>query len=306
MELVVPRGPQANWRKHEKKSIAVVMTCHNRRAETLECLEALVSAHATITYSTLHIYLVDDGSQDGTASAILNKYPNIAVIQGGGNLYWTRGMHAAFSRAMANDHDFYLWLNDDVQLFENALESLFTCYESERRIYGTRVVIVGTVIDPDTHEITYGGHTRMGSKWLRRNQRVYSGLCALPCESFSGNCILLPREVVASVGNLDPTFHHAFGDHDYGYRCSALNIRIVVCRDLSGTCRERDGSIRLYDHDRKKHLTELSLPKRIKLSLHPKHYPLRSWFVFCRRHLGPLWIFRFALPYLTAIAPKLF
>ena len=48
------------------------------------------------------------------------------------------------------------------------------------------------------------------------------------------------------------------------------------------------------------------LRERLQLAINPKHYPIRSFFVFCKRHLGPLWILRFALPYLVAIAPRLF
>lgn len=291
-----------------KPSLAVVMTCHNRKDVTLHCLETLMAAHAGLADSiALHIYLLDDGSPDDSGAEISRRIPNVTVIQGTGNLYWTRGMHAAFGRAMADGHDFYLWLNDDVQLFDSALEDLFACHASDYQTYGTDAVIVGTLIDPETHQITYGGHSRGGSKWLRRNERVYSETRATPCESFSGNCVLLPHSVAQSVGNLDPVFHHTFGDHDYGYRCSARNIRIIVCHQYSGYCRENDGSVRLYDDkEGRRFLFELGLMDRIRLALHPKQYPLRSWFTFSRKYLGPLWAFRFFLPYLKAVAPRLF
>lgn len=47
--------------------IAVLMTCHNRRALTVRCLESL-AAQPGFTASAL--FLVDDGSSDGTGDAV--------------------------------------------------------------------------------------------------------------------------------------------------------------------------------------------------------------------------------------------
>jgi len=92
--------------------IAALITCHNRRAQTLACLEALYQNALSQDYS-LHVILVDDGSTDGTGEAVRELYPSVEIIRGDGNLYWNKGMYRAFGHAMETGFDAYLWLNDD-------------------------------------------------------------------------------------------------------------------------------------------------------------------------------------------------
>ena len=47
-------------------NISVLMTCHNRRELTLKCLGLLLSQIG----EDARVYLVDDGSTDGTAVAV--------------------------------------------------------------------------------------------------------------------------------------------------------------------------------------------------------------------------------------------
>ena len=91
--------------------IAVLLTCLNRKQKTLACLEALFSqvlpAHVDISAC-----IVDDASTDGTSDAVRQTYPKVKIFSGDGNLFWN-GNAGAFSKAMKDDPDYYLWLNDD-------------------------------------------------------------------------------------------------------------------------------------------------------------------------------------------------
>ena len=64
----------------------------------------------------LNVYLVDDGSTDGTSEAVKKNFPQVNIIKGDGTLFWNGGMRVAFSKAMESEHDYYLWLNDDTIL----------------------------------------------------------------------------------------------------------------------------------------------------------------------------------------------
>ena len=80
----------------EHTSIAVLMTCHNRKLKTLATLESLFKQILTSEIA-LNAYLVDDGSTDGTAEAVQQTYPQINIFSGDGNLFWNGGMRVAFS-----------------------------------------------------------------------------------------------------------------------------------------------------------------------------------------------------------------
>lgn len=101
------------------------MTCHNRKSKTLATLESLFQQRS-IDEIGHKVYLVDDGSTDGTSQAVQQKYPQVKLFSGDGNLFWNGGMRIAFSEAMKDEPDYYLWLNDDTVLASEALNTLLT------------------------------------------------------------------------------------------------------------------------------------------------------------------------------------
>ena len=73
-------------------TIAVLLTCHNRRQHTLACLEGI--HRNTVDGVTVDIHLVDDGSSDGTAEAVAEAYPDVEITTRLGRIVLGRG-HAA-------------------------------------------------------------------------------------------------------------------------------------------------------------------------------------------------------------------
>lgn len=80
------------------KSIAVLLTVHNRKEKTLRCLQNLFKQEIPADY-LIDVYLTDDGCTDGTPEAIRAQYPQVHIIKGNGNLFWNRGMYTAWEAA---------------------------------------------------------------------------------------------------------------------------------------------------------------------------------------------------------------
>src|ERR1700759_4905951 len=108
----------------ETLKIAVLLACFNRKQKTLAFFDSLVNQHSFEKLS-VDIFLLDDGSTDGTADAVKEKYPFVNVLTGTGNLFWAGGMRTIWKYAIAQkDYDLFCLFNDDVALFDNAFESL--------------------------------------------------------------------------------------------------------------------------------------------------------------------------------------
>ena len=292
-------------------NISVIMTCHNRKKMTLNCLKALFGQSYLFAVN-LTVYLVDDGSSDGTSDEVSTTYPDINIILGSGNLYWNRGMHLGFSKAMEKEYDFYLWLNDDVTLTPKAIQTLLSCYDRNHHEGEIGPVIVGAFSNGEINgptskipEVSYAGIKKTRSRWIPRSHRAYSDTHDLECDSFLGNGVFIPREVALKVGNIDPIFHHALGDMDYGYRCSSKHVNIFVCKDVIGYCSNDVSNTKLYSNIAQGTWTTLPLFDRLKIIVNPKNFPLKGWLVFSFRYLGWLWLLRFARPYVLAIFPGL-
>ena len=269
-----------------KPTIAVVMTCFNRRDKTIRCLEHLFRQDESIPFA-LDVVLVDDASTDGTAAAVRDRFPGVHLLIGTGNLYWNRGMRVAFGWALERRFDFYLWLNDDTLLYPHALTTLLRCATAA----GYKdALITGSTADEITGRHSYGG-ARWKGGWRRELVAVEPHPeLPLPCDTTNGNCTLIPDSVAQALGNLDPVFHHSFGDMDYGLRAKKAGFGLFVAPGFLGTCsdnprtgtwRDRGSSLR----ERWAHLNSV------------KGSPFPEWRVYCRRHLGWMWPLYAVSPY---------
>lgn len=249
------------------RTIGVLLTVYNRKDKTLKCLEQLYK-QLPLEDVKVDIYLTDDHCTDGTPDAIKQKFPQVHIIQGNGNLFWNRGMYVAWKEAAKNDYDFYLWLNDDTHLLPNALKTLLTESQSKKN----QAIIVAPNRAQKEEKVTYSGYNKQG--------RITPNGNLQPCDTFNGNCVLIPRFVYQRLGNLDWRFRHAIGDLDYGYRAKKAGIEMYVSSEYLGVC---DNNPKLPAWARK----EVPLIKRLKNLYSPLGYaePI-PFFHFERKNLG--------------------
>ncbi|MDR3764690.1 MAG: glycosyltransferase family 2 protein [Acidobacteriota bacterium] len=278
-----------------RTSIAVLLTCYNRKDTTLAALQRLYAQHGAGQFT---VFLVDDNSPDGTASAVTAEFPQVRLLHGNGNLFWCGGMRMAFAAALAEDFDFYLWLNDDTMLADGAVSRLLDAYEKVRAGSGDAAILVGSTSDPQTNKITYGGYVRAGRIHPFHYRLVEPGSEPKPCLTMNGNCVLIPRAVARKVENLSAEFHHSIGDIDYGLRARAAGCQVWVAPGVAGACRHNDVRGSFIDQ-------ELTLGRRWHHLLSTKGLPPREHLVFCRRHGGWLWPVFWVLPYVRIILSSL-
>lgn len=275
------------------KTIATLITCHSRKAKTIACLEALFQNTLPDGY-WLEVFLVDDGSMDGTDAAVREHYPQVTIIKGDGNLFWNGGMRVAFDAARAKGFDFYLWLNDDTLLYPNALQSLLTTFNQLALQQGKPTIVVGSTRDESSGRLSYGGVVRP-SKWKPTAFKLIApGDLPIQCETMNGNCVLIPSEVVGAIGGMEPAFAHAMGDLDYGLRAGYAGFSVWVMPGYVGTCSNNPATGSFND-------ASLSVSIRLKKMLSPKGVSLTSWRVFTQRHAGVLWPIYWAWPYIKVV-----
>lgn len=262
-------------------TLHVLMACYNRREKTVRSLESLLEAHRHAPSLRLQVTLFDDGSTDGTAEAVRAVYPDITILQGDGSAFWNGGMYRAFQHAAQQDPDFFLWLNDDTFLYPEALNILFETYRVAQHARGEQVVVVGAVQEPESGELSYGAQRR-GKLNPMRFSMVTPHDPSLWADTMHGNCVLIPRAVVAQVGISDPKFKHAMGDIDYGLRVQQAGGFIRSTAVYVGTCTTNPTQGTWLD-------TSLPLKERLAKLDGIKGLPRDDWSHLLRRHGGPLW-----------------
>lgn len=270
-------------------NIAILLTCHNRKSQSLSCLTALYNCDLPLGFS-FDVYLTDDGSTDGTGNDIKQNFPKVNIIQGNGSLFWNRGMYVAWDVASkTNEYDFYLWLNDDTLLYRNAFMGVFENLNSD-----FNSIICGATISINTKIVTYSGRLKNKAEPIKPNGTFQE------CNIVNGNFVLVPKVVFNNIGNLDWKFRHAIGDFDYGLRAQEAGFKCYVAPQFIGTC---EANPKLPNWC----LSTTPLIKRFKSLYSPLGYaePI-PFFIYEKRHFGVLVAFKHFLSInLRALLPKL-
>ena len=224
-------------------SIAILMTCHDRVATTLECLKRLIPQ----LDSADKVFLVDDGSTDGTGTKVRSEFPMIRVIDADGSLYWAKGMRVAWEAAVGerSDWDAYLWLNDDAMLSPDAMEKILANDDGQS-------LVIGNLCDA-TGRVVYGLNV---NGWV------------------NGNCVLVPRAIYERIGMICGEYSHAWADSDYACLVRRAGFAIVDAGVV--------GTTEL--HRLRPSLAGKGLAERWRLLFDPKGWNLHDLWLYRRRN----------------------
>lgn len=270
--------------------IGAALTCYNRKDKTLKCLEHLYQQDAIKSGRvSLEVYLTDDGSTDGTSEAIKDSFPGVHILKGTGSLYWNGGMHKAFGKALMQNFEYCLWLNDDTFLYPDALDKMLDTHEEMKSRVLPDSIILGATVDPITKEFSYGGFRRM-SKLTLKMEVVKPSDKPEECTSNTGNCVLIPRSVSDKIGNIEPFYTHRWGDPDYGLRAKGTNCSIWLAPGYVAECEANETAERWASPG-------LSFKERIEDFHSIKGYIKKDWYFYVKRHGGPLWFALWMKPY---------
>lgn len=269
------------------QNVAILLTVHNRREDTLECLQICYRQIDALkgdgTYA-FTVYMVDDGCADGTSDAVRETFPQAHIVRGDGSLYWNRGMRAAWEAAEKDNPDFYLWVNVRTRMEDGAIAILLETSGFLRN----KAIVAGTCRDA-AGNLTYGGRDK------DRRVVVPDSAIPVPCDTFDGHLVLVPAHVYRKVGKLDDRYHHFFGDWDYGVRARKVRIFRVVAPGVPCVCELNRRVPKWRD-------SSFSLKERLALLNAPDGCPPGELFRYdCRSHN----VF-YALAHVASVALKLF
>lgn len=227
------------------KEIAILLTCHNRKEKTINCLNSLYKAIDLINNQIkFEVYLVDDGSTDGTSEEIAKYFSEINIIKGSGNLYWARGMRLAWETAIKAypNYDSFLLINDDVVFKEYFLFNLFDTHKYCLEQFHQQGIYVCSTMDPMNSKMSYGGTLIINKGIKVKSKKIIPTDIPIPCSMANANILLVTKEVVNTIGIFDPQYHHLFADYDYTLSASKKGIPVLVCPGIGGYCENDHGN----------------------------------------------------------------
>lgn len=251
----------------------VIIPVHNRRDITLRCLNHLKE---TQDWGNFDVLVVDDGSTDGTSDAIVERFPNVTVLQGDGSLWWGGSIRKGMKYANNQNAEVFIWLNDDVLPEPGSITKL----ANKAKELGDTVL--STKVEMET-----------GKGYTTCNKKTRFGIRNIPydttqeiqyCDAAAGKFTAFPRGVVDAIGFPDNVrFPHNFCDWDYTFRAKKNGFKVGVYTEISACDTGQDlKSARLSP--------DISFEQLAKNYFHPSHhegYNIKNRYRKYRRFFGP-------------------
>lgn len=181
---------------------------------------------------SIDITVVVDGSTDGTIEYLQKEYPSLDVVVGSGEWWYTRSINEGIRSALINAPDLIVLINDDCRLEENFFQSMITCYSS----LAPQSILGSLSYDAESRELIFPGISKI--VWWRYKVNFYDETEILKSiekgelkrRSFSlpGRGMLIPRNVIDTMGLLDESFPQYYSDSEYIFRANKNNISSFV------------------------------------------------------------------------------
>lgn len=207
--------------------VEIVVPVHNRRETTLQCLRSL--SRIDQTGLKAHVIVIDDGSTDGTSEAIREQFPDVEIIRGDGNLWYTAGTNLGIKAALLKNPDYILGINDDSIFDEQFLRRMLRCAEENPKSVVGALLLLWDM----PHQVFQVGikwDTWYGGWRLPHNLTVWTVPEApWEVEGIVGNCVLYPVEAIKQVGLMNEmAFPYGFGDSEYTPRMRRAGWRLLI------------------------------------------------------------------------------
>ncbi|QYO62160.1 16S rRNA (guanine(966)-N(2))-methyltransferase RsmD [Leptolyngbya sp. 7M] len=206
--------------------VAIVFPVHNRRELTLQCLASLSEINKTGL--DVKIYVVDDGSTDGTSEAIAAEFPEVITIKGDGDLWFTEGTNVGVRTALEHDPDHVVMMNDD-QVFDR--EFLVSLVNTAQRF--PRSVVGSLLLLWDRRDTVFQVAPMWNVWWGCWRHWYKQSIETVPDRPWEvdlivGNCVLVPREAIEECGLMRSDRYPNFGDAEYTPRLKRNGWRLLI------------------------------------------------------------------------------
>jgi len=215
--------------------IYICIPVHNRIEYTLKCIESIEKQN----YKDYKIIICDDNSTDGTSKILAEKYPNVIVVKGDGNFWWTGGTNMCVKEALktADENDFIFTLNNDTELLNDTLMKLIEFLKENHNC------IVGAVNlfynEPNKIEPSAFVHKqkKIFFKKLLYRLNAFGELLnnrqgIVEVETLSGKGVLIPVKVFKKIGLYNQEkLPHYHADCEFILRARRSGFRVFISYD---------------------------------------------------------------------------
>lgn len=205
-------------------AIATILVNYNGIDDTIATIESLKKS----TVKT-DVIVVDNASKNEEGKKIENLFSDITVITNSRNVGFAAANNIGIKKAISMNCDYVLVLNNDVEIAPSMIEKLLD--------YGKRGYVVAPLMFYHSNKniIWFGGgrinkHTG-ASEHLNMNKHDYGELIPMECSFLTGCCMMIPVNVINTVGFFDESYFMYCEDNDYSIRLMNNGVPMIINTD---------------------------------------------------------------------------
>ena len=208
-----------------KHCVACIVITYNRDDFIEACVTSLLAERSSEL--DIDVTVINNGAPDNTAE-VLNRFApeDVTVVTNEKNMPLSTVLNASLDIGHASDADFFLLLNDDIEMRPGAIaEMVAVCGEVPGAIVSPMQI---NYRQPDQVDTTMLERLQASDELVsdaafgRETKRYYNQ------KSLIGAALLAPRETYAAIGDFDPAFSFYGLDDDYCNRAREMGIPLLV------------------------------------------------------------------------------
>lgn len=247
--------------------VFVVILNWNLKDDTLACVESVLAG----SYTQQRVVVVDNGSQDGSALAIAERFGDaVDLIVNEKNVGFAAGVNRGIRYALDNNTDFVLLLNNDTIVASDMVERLIAAADGRPHI---------GILGPAIFRYDQPGRVwRLGDRHLRwlpipirlSDRALQLQEEILPVDYVTGCGMLIRRQVFSTIGLFNPGYFMYYEDADFCRRAIKAGFSIAcvpaarMWHKISASTRENV-------------IWQRYLRTRSRVQFYRYHYSLPAW-----------------------------
>ena len=178
------------------------------------------------------VFVVDNGSTDGTQTYILNNYPDVIFQQSGNNLGFGMANNIGLQYALDKGYDYVYLLNQDAWVLPDTFERLIDICKK----YPEYGILSPFQMNADLYHIDQSFYSNVLA-W-ESNCNIVNDFCNNDLKDvYSVPWVMaahwfITKECISKVGGFSPTFHHYAEDVNYCDRLHFWGMKVGVIPSL--------------------------------------------------------------------------
>jgi GT2 family glycosyltransferase len=216
-----------------KKKTDVVIPTYNRKNYLKRLLKQL--NEQVVHDVDLFIVVVVDGSTDGTLEMLKTQFPDIDVIRGDGNWWWTKSVNEGIKFAIENDAESILLMNDDTEIDTQYVSTLLKANQQ----YPDAIIGSLNLSIEKPHRIYFSGVKKI--IWWKARSVRYHKIFDLYKKNLTGlhksvllmgRGMFIPVSIFKKIGFFDENaFPQYKADLDFVLTANENNIKTYISWD---------------------------------------------------------------------------